>query len=266
MSAWEVITGRALNPGAGPVALSPNTGDSFQVRSTPDDQPPFLEGVWVAAASAGLVRVRSPRMHDFVQGLRFTVPAGLSRNLLADYIDTQMYSQDIVTFEIGGGAAETDSAAMLFRYPTLGGSDQRLATWDQIKPLVAELTTVEVAVAGPVTAGDWSPGTAINATFDLLKGNQDYAILGYTVDTLCTAVAFKGSDTANLRIGGPGPLEPLETRDWFIRLGRAAGVPSIPVINQANRASTLAHVVKNTAAGTVNLDLVVARLTSKFGM
>lgn len=264
MSAWEVITGRALNPGAGPVALTPNTGDTFQVRSTPDTNPPFLEGIWAAEASAGLVRLRSPRMHDAVQGLRFTVPAGVTRNLLADEIDTQLYSQDILTFEIGGGAAETDGAALLIRYPDLGGSDQRLATWDQLKPNIAELTTVEVAVPGPVTAGDWSPGTAINVTFDLLKGNQDYAILGYTVDTLCTAVAVRGSDTANLRYGGPGPLEPIETRDWFLSLSRNTGTPAIPVINQANRASTLLFVAKNTAAGTVNVDLVVARLSSKF--
>jgi hypothetical protein len=244
--------------------LLANTGDSFQVRSTPDSNPPFLEGLWVSNATGGLVRLRSPRMHDAVQGLRFTIPAAVTRNLLADEIETQLYSQDILTFEIGGGGAETDVGAMLIRYPDLGGSDQRLATWDQIKPMVAELTTVEVAVPGPVTAGDWSAGTAINVTFDLLKGNQDYAVLGYTVDTLCAAVAIKGSDTANLRIGGPGPLEPIETRDWFISLSRNGGVPAIPVINQANRASTLLHVAKATAAGTVNVDLVVARLTGKF--
>lgn len=264
MSAWEVITGRALNPGAGPVALVANTGDSFQVRSTPDSNPPFLEGLWIQDATGGIVRLRSPRMHDAVQGLRFTVPANEIRNMLADEIETQLYSQDILTFEIGGGGAETDSAALLIRYPDLGGSDQRLATWDQIKPNVAELTTVEVAVAGPVTAGDWSAGTALNVTFDLLKGNQDYAVLGYSVDTACCAVAIKGSDTANLRYGGPGPAEAIETRDWFLSLSKASGVPGIPIINQANRASTLVHVCKATAAGTVNVDLVVARLTSKF--
>lgn len=264
MAAWEVISGRALNPGAVPVAATVNTGDSFQVRSTPDANPPFLEGLWAAEASAGIVRIRSPRLHDSTQGIRFTIPAGVTRNLFADDAATQLYSQDILTVEIAGGAAETDGIAYLVRYPDLGGSVQRLATWDQLKPMIAEITTVEVAVVGPVTAGDWSPGTAINVTFDLLKGNQDYAILGYTVDTLCTAVAFKGSDTANLRYGGPGPLEPLETRDWFIRQSAGSGAPGIPVINQANRASTLAFVAKNTAAGTVNLDLVVARLTGKF--
>lgn len=264
MTAWEVVTGRALNPGAGPTALVANTGDSFQIRSTPDTSNPFLEGMWTANATGGVLRLRSPRMHDATQGIRFTVPAGVTRNLLAYEISTPMYSQDILTFEIGGGAAETDSASLLFRYPDLGGSAQRLGTWSQIKPLVAELVTAEVAVAGPVTAGDWSAGTALNATFDLLKGNQDYAVLGYTVDTLCNAVAIKGSDTANLRFGGPGPLEPLETRQWFVWLSEFADAPAIPVINQANRASTLIHVAKNTAAGTVNVDLVLARLTAKF--
>jgi hypothetical protein len=223
-----------------------------------------MEGLWLASASAGIARVRSPRMHDAVQGVRFTVPAGVTRNLFADYALTQMYSQDLLTVEIAGGAAETDAIGLLFRYPDLGGSAQRLATWAQLAPLIAEIATVEVAVPGPVTAGDWSAGTAINVTFDLLKGNQDYAILGYTVDTLCTAVAVKGSDTANLRYGGPGPLEPLETRDWFIRQSNGSGAPGIPIINQANRASTLLHIAKNTAAGTVNVDLVVARLTQKF--
>lgn len=263
MGAWEVITGRLLNPGAALVALGANTGDSFQVRSTPDTSNPSLQGLWVQSATAGIVRLRSPRMHDAVQGIRFQTPAALIRNFIADEVSTPLYSQDILTFEIAGGAAETDSASMLIYYPDLGGSAQRLATWDQIKPLIAEVVTIEVGVVGPVTAGDWSAGTAINTTFDLLKGNQDYAVLGYQMGTACNAFAIKGSDTANLRIGGPGTTESIETRDWFVSLSKSSGVAAIPVINQANRASTLAHVALNTAAGTVTVDLVVARLTSK---
>jgi hypothetical protein len=263
MSAWEVITGRALNPGAGGAALTPNTGDSFQVRSTPDINNPFLEGIWAQAATAGFVRLRSPRMHDAVQGIRFQTPAALVRNFLADEVNTPLYSQDILTFEIAGGAAETDVGALLIYYPDLGGSDQKLATWDQIRPLVAEVATVEVVVTAPATAGDWSPGTALNATNDLLKGNQDYAILGYQTLGAVAAVGIKGSDTANLRVGGPGTTETIETRDWFISLNKARGVPAIPVVNQANRASTLIHVANAAAAGTT-VDLVVARLTNKF--
>lgn len=261
--AMEVVTGRALNPGAGPTALGANTGDSFQVKSTPENQNAQLIGLWGQAATAGLVRLRSPRLHDNTQGLRYVLPAGLVRNFLADGEHTPLYSQDILTFEIGGGGAETDSASMLVYYPDLGGSDARLVTWDQIRGMIEEITTVEVAVAGPVTAGDWSAGTAINATFDLLKANQDYAVLGYIVGTACNAVAIKGPDTANLRVGGPGPIEPTETRDWFKRLSVEQGMPTIPVINQANRAATLAHVALNTAAGTVTVDLIVARLSVK---
>ncbi|HEU5219173.1 MAG TPA: hypothetical protein VFU23_10970 [Gemmatimonadales bacterium] len=202
-------------------------------------------------------------MHDAVQGIRFQTVAALIRNLLPDGVRTQMYSQDILTFEIAGGAAETDVGALMFYYPDLGGSDQRLATWDQIKGLVAELATVEIAVTAPATAGDWSAGTALNTTFDLLKGNQDYAILGYQTLGAVAAVGIKGSDTSNLRVGGPGTTESIETRDWFKTLAEASGVAAIPVINQANRASTLVHVANATAAGTT-VDLIVARLASKF--
>jgi hypothetical protein len=262
--ALEVITGRALNPGAGPTALVANTGNSFQVRSTPDGANPLLCGIWGQAATAGLVRLRSPRLHDATQGIRYVLPAATIRNLMPDELETPLYSQDILTFEIGGGGAETDSASLLFYYPDLGGSDARLASWEQIKPMIAETTTVEVAVAGPVTAGDWSAGTPINTTFDLLKANADYAVLGYTVGTACNAIAIAGSDTGNYRVGGPGPVEPLETRDWFVSLSKSHGFPAIPIINQANRASTLAHVALNTAAGTVTVDFIVARLATKF--
>lgn len=263
MGAWEVITGRALNPGAGGAVVTNNTGDSTQVRSTPDTSNPWLYGLWAQGATAGFVRLRSPRMHDFVQGMRFQNPAAVVRNFLPDGVRTPLYSQDILTLEVAGGAAETDSVGMLIYYPDLGGSSQRLATWDQIRPNVLELTTVEVVVTAPGTAGDWSAGTAINVTFDLLKGNQDYAVLGYqTLATVC-AVGLKGSDTANLRVGGPGTNESIETRDWFKSLSELSGLPAIPVINQANRASTLLHVCNSTAAGTT-VDLIVARLGSKF--
>lgn len=263
-AALEVVTGRALNPGAGPTALVPNTGNSFQIRSTPADSGPQLWGLWGQAASAGLLQLRSPRMHDAVRGLRYVLPAATVRNFLPDEGFTPMFSQDIVTFEIGGGAAETDSGSFLIYYPDLGGADARLATWDQVKPMIAEMATVEVVVAGPVTAGDWSPGTAMNATNDLLKANADYAILGYTVGTACNAVAIAGADTANLRVGGPGPVEAIETRDWFASLSEMHGVGCIPIVNQANRASTLVSVALNTAAGNVTVDLIVARLTGRY--
>lgn len=263
--ALEVITGSKTNPGAALVPLLPNSGDSFQIKSTPEDVGPLLLGIWASSATAGSIRVRSPRMHDNVQGIKFQVPAGLQRNFMPDEGSTPMFSQDLLTFEIAGGAAEVDAGALLIYYPQLGGSDARYATWDQVKAQMVEMVTVEVAVAGPVAAGDWSPGTAINSTSDLLKANADYAVLGYQTGTSVCAVAVKGPDTGNYRAGGPGPTESVETRDWFASLSRLQGKPLIPVINQANRGATLVHVCHTAAAGTINVDLILARLAGRFG-
>jgi hypothetical protein len=258
--AFEVITGRALNPGAGPTALVANTGDSFAVRSTPMENPPKLEGIWAFAATAGLIQVRSPRLHDQTQGIRFEVVASTARNFLPDEATQQLYPQDVLVFEIGGGAAETDVGALAIYYPDLPGIDARLVMWDQISSRVANILTARVAITPPATAGDWSAGTALNATTDLLKANVDYAVLGYAADGGVAAIALKGPDTGNLRVGGPGTNEAIETRDWFIGLSKAKGSPHIPIINAANKAPTLAHVCKATAAGNTIVDFVLAEL------
>lgn len=263
MSAFEILTGRALNPGAGPVAFTNNTGDTFQVRSTPVDNGPSLIGMWAQNATGGFIRVRSPRLHDATQGIRNTVPAASIRNLFPDGSSTPLFSQDPLIFETSGGGAETDVGCLAVYYPDLGGINARLATWSQIQPMIKEMTTIEVAVGAVTTAGDWSPGTAINTTNDLLKANLDYAILGYTSSVPVAAVAIRGADTGNMRVGGPGTTELVETRDWFKSLSQELGVGMIPVINQANRAATLAFVCAATAIGAT-IDFIVAELASPY--
>lgn len=261
--ALEVITGRLLNPGAALVAAGPNSGDSFAIRSTPTDMGPKLLGLWASCATAGLVRVRSPRMHDNTQGIKFSVPAGLQRNLLPDSAMTPMYSQDNLTVEIAGGGAETDALGLLIQYPELGGSAARFITPDQLRAQQVEMTTIEVNVTGSVVAGDWSPGTSINATNDVLKANDDYAILGWQSSVACCAVGLRGPDTGNYRVGGPSPIESIETRDWFWSLSQQQGTALIPVINQANRAGTQLFTCHTTAATAILVDLIVARMPGR---
>jgi len=262
MTAMEVVTGRVLNPGATITALTANTGSSFTVKDFPASSPAYLEGLWAQNATAGVVRVHSARMHDDVQGIRFTSPAALIRNYMGDRAEQKLYPNDPLRFEQSGGGAETDSAAMLFYYNELPGIAARLAMWEQVKSRIVNHLTVEVPVAGPVTAGDWSAGTAITALTDLLKADTDYAILGYQSGTQALAVGISNSDTGNLRVGGPGTTESLETRDWFQRLSVAHGTPHIPVFNSNNRGSTNAFVALNTAAGTITVDFFLAQLSS----
>ena len=261
MVAMEVVAGWVVNPGAVITALTPNTGSSFTVRDFPETSRAWIDGLWAQNATAGIVRFRSPRMHDDVQGFRTRVIAATVRDLLADELRQPLYPNDPVRFELSGGGAETDSASMLFYYEDLPGIQARLAMWEQVEPRIVNLLTVEVPVAGPATAGDWSAGTVVTTLTDLLKADTDYAVLGYQSDVEVNAVGLSSSDTGNLRVGGPGPTEATETRDWFISLSRRLGKPAIPTFNSNNRGSTLAFVARNTAAGTVNVAFSMAQLT-----
>jgi hypothetical protein len=106
---------------------------------------------------------------------------------------------------------------------------------------------VEVLPATSSTAGQLGAGVALNSTDTNFKANSWYAILGYDVSVVCATVVIQGTDTGNLKVGGPGALNVIDTRRWFCKLDEILGVPSIPVINSANAGSTL--VFANDIAG-----------------
>lgn len=260
--AVEIVTGRVTNPGATITALTANTGNSFTIRAFPSTSMAWLEGMWTQQATAGVYRIRSPKMHDSTQGIRYRAPAAVIRDFLADWQASRMYPTDVLTVEQSGGGAEVDAAAFQVYYEDLDGAEQRLSSWEQVKGSIVDLVTIEVAVTGPTTSGDWSAGNALNSAFDLLKADTKYAILGYQCDTESLAVGIQGPDTSNYRLGGPGCIEPLETRDLFIRQSVSSGRPHIPIINSNNRGGTLVSVAKVGAGGTVNVCLSAAELAS----
>lgn len=260
MGAVEVVTGRALNPGAAFTNMTANTDQSFAVRYHQTPGTAVLEEIWTQQGTAGQLRITSPNMHDDIVGIRMVTNANAVRRLLPEEAEQILMPQDTLQLEITGGGAETDCAAMLIRYGDLPGIQARLQMWEEIKPRIAQLHGIPVAVTGPTTAGDWSAGNAITTTVDELYANRDYAILGYTLDTECCAVAVSGSDTGHLKVGGPGPLLADETRAFFVDQSRRSGSPHIPIFNSANRGGTRVFVTKSTAGGTVNVTLLTALL------
>jgi hypothetical protein len=260
-TAFEVIHGRVVNPGVGlPVATAPATGDSFAVRSFNFDAGANLENLWAMAATGGVVRVRSPRMADNVQGLRLGNLAATPQPLLPYEIDERLYPQDVLALEMNGGAAETDVMALLLYYQDLPGVAARLAMWEEIKPRVKNILTVETTHATGATLGDYGGGVALNSSFDLLKANVDYALLGYLTSVPVCSVGYRSSDTGNLRVGGPGTTQRVETRDWFVELSRAEGRPHIPILNAANKQSTIVDLVHTAAATAVVVQSILAEL------
>jgi len=261
---WEVITGRATNPSA-LTALTMNTGDSAAVRSYGDGATYRLENTWVQAATAGFVRIRSPRMHDSTQSIRCVANAASPKSLLPLGTEQPLFQTDTLTLEIQGGGAEVDAAAFLIYYGNVSSGGGRFATWEQIRPLIRNYLTVQVDVAGPTTSGDWSAGTNLTNFTDLLHADTNYAVLGYTLDTASLAVGFRGPDTGNYRVGGPGELNADETRAWFKRLSMEHGTPHIPVFNSQNKGATQAFVAKVGTGGTINVAFNMVELASNPG-
>jgi hypothetical protein len=257
---FEVITGRATNPAA-LTAITVNTGDTAAVRAFGEGVSPLLENLWSQQATAGIIRARSNRLHDATQGIRLVANAANPVALMPLDSAQRLAATDVLTYEIQGGGAEVDALAAMLYYDNMSGNVAKLGSWDQIRAQIVNLLTVQVDVAGPATSGDWSAGTVLTNFSNLLKADTYYAILGYVLDTASLAVGLQGPDTGNYRLGGPGALNPLESRDWFVRLSRASGRPHIPVIQSQNDDATRVFVARVGAGGTINVALIMAELT-----
>lgn len=258
---FEIVTGRVTNPGATFTALTPGTGDSFTVRNAALQSVVMLENCWTLGAAATTLRVRSPRLHDNVQGLRVKAPAADPRPRLPYKFAQRLVPQDALILEMTGGGAETDMASVLIHYMDLPGVQARLHTFDEIQARIVEYVTVETAHTTGATVGDYGGGVALNASFDLLKANTDYALVGYLCDTSVLSVGWRGPDTGNLRVGGPGIAQAVETREWFIWNSERDGRPYIPVINSANKAGTTVDLVHNAAGTSVVVQSIFAELS-----
>jgi hypothetical protein len=260
--AYEVVTGFATAPGAVFTALTMSAGDSLTVKNEDLSKKAQLLEAWAFNQVAGVLRVRSTKLHDNVQGIRWTVLANLVFYLQPLGYPQRVYPQDPLIVELTGSAVggQIETAGLMLYYEDLPGAAQRLASTDDIDRRGVNIVTVEIAT-NPGAAGGWSGQRAINFSFDNFKANTDYAILGFLVDTRCAAVGIRGPDSSNLRWGGPAePSIRDVTCDWFSRLTENFQMPMIPVFNSANKATTNIDVAQNQAAAAVTVSLNIVEL------
>lgn len=260
-AALQVINGQVTNPGATVTALAANSGDSFTVRNAAQGSDVELLQAWAFTTTNLLMRIRSPLLHDQAQNMRLQPVASSPLPLLPFGATQRLQPQDNLTVELTGGAAEVDVAALLVYYANLPGAGARLHQWAEIKPLIANLTTVEVDVISSGTSGNYGATVPLNGTFDTLKRNVDYAILGYECAISGLSLGITGVDTSNLRVGGPLINRPDITSWWFRLIGDATGYPCIPVINSANVAGINLDVVAQATTTTFKVGVHLAQLT-----
>jgi hypothetical protein len=260
--AMELVCGQATAPSTTLTALTMNAGNSLTVRNTALTTDIRLVQMWASNNAAGIFRIRSPKLHDNVQGIRYRVDATDPVPLMTPGAWQKLTPQDTLIAEISGSATggQTEQGCMLMWYSDLPGSNARLVNWSDIARRVVNYLTVEVAIT-PGTAGGYSGQVAINSTFDLLQANTDYAILGGVVDTRCAAVRITGPDFANFGVGFPGILSYRQNNAYFFKqMNEELGVPTIPVFNSANKNGTLVDIMQNQAGSAVNTNIIMVQL------
>lgn len=245
----EIIGGLVTAPDVTQTNLTMFTGNSLTIRNIAGAAPAKLLTHWVDKQTRGLVRIRSPRLADNVQGLRFDDIASEVQPLLDPLFAQNVYSQDQLTVDLSGSATggDIESWCGLIFYPDAAGVNSRLIDAAALKGrFTGDLFTVENSLATG-TAGGWSGEEAISADFDLLRANTDYALVGYLVSPVagqtvgeCAAVRWRGTDTGNYGVGGPGTdTDRWLTHRWFVWLSERSGYPCIPVFNSANKGAIL---------------------------
>jgi len=261
--ALELIAGQVVAPGTTFTQLAMNAGNSLTVRNAPLDSKILMLQAWADNQTIGNLRIRSPKLHDNVQGIRLCVLSSDVKPLFPWGVPQKLIAQDTLIVELTGSAVAGDieAAGMLVYYENLPGTEARLTTLEDVMRRGVNLLTVENTIATG-TAGGWSGEETIAAEFDLLKANTDYALMGYLVSAECNAVRWRGADIGNLGVGGPGDEAGRDyTANWFMDLARSFNLPLIPVFNSANKGGILidAHQDEN---GT---DVLVSSLLVEIG-
>jgi hypothetical protein len=262
-AAMDTVSATATAPGAALTAATAVSGDTLQIKNTNSGTPAWLLNTWAKTQAAGMLRIRSPKLHDNVDAIRSRVQSGIVDYLTAWGFPQRLYSQDVLIVEIAGSAVggQIEDAVLLVYYEDLQGQAQRLLDEAGFQSrFTGNFAHVRAALTTGTTAG-YGGQKALNADVDLLKANTDYAVLGMSTDLKQGAICMRGPDTGNLRVSVPGELTKTHIQlEWFRRLSRDYKRPLIPIINSANKGATFIDTLGDQAGGTANVTVLLGEL------
>lgn len=256
------FTGTAINTTI--TAIAAVTGDSAMVPSFVEGKKAWLMQVWCDFQAAGTFRIHSGKMHDNSSGIRYDIIASDLYPLLPWGAKQPLYTGDTINVDAAGSATAGDiEYVLLLRYfEELSAQHANMITGTEALQKAGNLHMVENTIATGATAA-WAGAEAINAEIDQFHARSRYALLGYVVDTECPAVAWKGFDTANQRVGGPGIETDREvTQDWFLQLSRMYSLPLVPVFNADNRAATTIEALQDENGADTTVISIYAELAA----
>lgn len=259
----QTYSGTAI--GATLAALTAVSGDSLAVKNFENSKKAWLLQIWNDSQVAGTLRVRSPKFHDNVNGVRVDTIIGDVKPLLPYGAPQRLYPNDNLIVELAGSAVAGDIeyVVLLNYYEDQPGISARFIDRAGLLARMEHLLTVENTIATGATAA-YGGAEAINAEIDQFQHGVDYAILGYKVDTECAAVGWRAPDFGNLRVGGPGTeTENDLTAGWFLDLSDYYKMPLIPVFNGQNKASVLIDAVQDENGADTTVTTFLAKLAAR---
>jgi len=269
-AAMDTISGYVTAPGSTFTAWTMAAGDSLTIRNGSLDpaKPNWLLNLWALNNAVGTLRVRSPRLHDNVQGIREVVAILDPEPFLPLGVPQKLYPQDTLIVEQSGSgtAGNIETGSLLVYYTDLPGASARFIDYATLQKRIVNIETIAVTLS-QTGVGGYTAAVTLNSTVDLTIANTDYALMGFDNVTssggteLPGTISVRGPDTANLRCSGPGNSTKKDfTVPWFVRLSQWFGIPMIPVINSANKTGTLIDCTQNQSSNTVTADLIMAQL------
>lgn len=256
----QTYMGTAINTTLAPLAAV--SGDSLSVSNFAIGKVASLIQIWADVQVAGTLRVRSPKFHDNVNGIRIDTIISDPQPLMPWGVMQPLYPNDTLIVELAGSsvAGDVESVVLLEYFDEMPGVQSRLMDWATVRGRIDQFLTVENTIATG-TAGGYSGAEAINVEIDQFQQGADYAILGYKVDVEAAAIGWRAVDFGNLRVGGPGEEVHLQFySDWFIRLSNTYGKPMIPVFNGSNKSSVLVDAVQDENGADPTVTTYLARL------
>jgi len=264
MPALELLTyGNTACPAA-ETALPLVAGDSAVVRNFDSSKKAFLLGIHPHIQSGGIIRIKSPRMHDNVSNFRIDSELSMHNPIMLA-APQPLFAQDQinVTANLTTGAGDINLINLLLYYEDLPGSNGNYQDWNTVRVKIRNIMTCTETFAIGATFA-WSGTQIIVADEDLLKANTNYAVLGLGNALFGLESSIRGSDTGNLRVGFPTFHDIYNNIEFqFVEYSKYFGLPTIPIINSANKGNTFIESIGNENTNGANVsNIYLAELSS----
>jgi hypothetical protein len=253
--------------------LTANSGDSLSIPLTNDNEN-YIHAMWGidsdSVAEVAVTDTRTDSVHDPQYGVRFNIPSlipGGAAVVGSHYAvqppgNIQVFPGDALTMTVTSTASDDVLVSWLTRYNALPGVQGQFARWEQVQNLRDTTIGVRCAPVASGTAGLYGTARAINADDSRWTGGKYYAILGWTVQTVCTTIAFAGQAWGNNKIGGPSGALTTDQTNYFVNLYQETNIPCIPVFNGYDAGNVFLYAADGEASTSPKVDIFAYELSA----